>query len=268
MVKFKVACQLIQWAGEQNQNLEKVLKEVADAGYDGVEGLVAASPEELVELATTAAKFGLHIVKIGAPNLEYACQFNLTLGNDVVEIDACDRQNFGGQNPNEEDYRRAAESIGERCALARSYGLRPVHHAHLGTMIETTEDAESMLRYAPDLCLLFDTGHMAAANSNPMHIIQSYGDRIAHVHLKDVKAKDPKGWKREGWEEGRFGRGRAAWFEELGKGNLGLDIPGVLRALENAGYDGWISVEQDQVTGHSPAETARINRMYLRSLGY
>ena len=268
MAKFKVACQLIQWAGEQNQNLEKVLKEVADAGYDGVEGLVAKSPEELVELGTMAGRLGLHIVKISGPSVEDTCKFNLTLGNDVVEIDACERRDFGGANPKKEDYRRAADSLKVNCALAKSYSLKSVHHAHLGTMIETTEDAESMLRYAPDLYLLFDTGHMTAANSNAVDIIQSYGNRIAHVHLKDVKARDPKGWKREGWEEARFGPGRDAWFEELGKGNMGLDIPGALRALENIGYDGWISVEQDSVTGHSPAETAQVNRMYLRSLGY
>ncbi len=68
--KFKVACHLIPWQGEQNRNLEKVLGEVREAGYEGVEGLSADSPEKLVEIATTAATFGLHIVNVGGPSPE------------------------------------------------------------------------------------------------------------------------------------------------------------------------------------------------------
>ena len=55
-------------------------------------------------------------------------------------------------------------------------------------------------------------------------------------------------------------------FCELGKGCV--DFPGVLAALEDIGYDGWIVVEQDVLPGHGqPAESARRNREYLRTLG-
>ncbi len=263
MGRFKIACHLIQWGGEQRENPEKVLREVADAGYEGVEGLSANSPEDLVKLSVMAGKLGLHIVSVGGEDLENRFKFNLALGNNFAEIHACERRKFGGKNPKDEDYRRAAESIKEICAVGKSYNMKPIHHAHLATMIETAEDAELMLRYAPDLYLLFDTGHMTAANSNPMDILERCGDRIAHVHLKDVGAKDPASWRKG---KGEFGED--AWFEELGRGNLGLDIPRIMKALENIGYDGWVSVEQDRVTAHTPAETAKVNRMYLRSLGY
>jgi len=49
---------------------------------------------------------------------------------------------------------------------------------------------------------------------------------------------------------------------------MGLDVKGVLEGLERVGYDGWISVEQDRITHHSPEETIRINREYLRGMGY
>jgi inosose dehydratase len=263
MSRFKIACHLIQWAGEEKKDMERVLKEVADAGYEGVEGLWANSPEDLVNIGAMAGKLGLHVVNILSDDLNNRFKFNLTLGNRVAEIPPCLRRDYGGEQPRDEDYKRAAESIGKICDLARSYNIKPVHHVHLGTIIETAKDAELMLRYAQGLYLLLDTGHMTAANSNPVDIIQSYGDRIAHVHLKDVRARDPEAWKK-----GRGKFGEDAWFEELGKGNLGLDIPAVLEKLERIGYEGWVVVEQDHVTAHSPKETAKINRMYLKSLGY
>jgi len=55
-------------------------------------------------------------------------------------------------------------------------------------------------------------------------------------------------------------------FEELGRGNMGLDVKAILKGLKKVGYDGWVSVEQDRATHHSPAETAKVNMEYLRSL--
>jgi inosose dehydratase len=55
-------------------------------------------------------------------------------------------------------------------------------------------------------------------------------------------------------------------FCELGKGCV--DFPGVLRALEEIGYRGWIVVEQDILPGMgNPRESAHRNRDYLRSIG-
>ena len=57
MGKFKLACHLIQFAGEQNETLEKVFREVAEAGWNGVEGIGVSSGDELVEMATLASSF-------------------------------------------------------------------------------------------------------------------------------------------------------------------------------------------------------------------
>ena len=55
-VKLHFACHLITWEGEQAENPEKVISEVAAAGYEGIEGLPSKSPEQLIEMATLAAK--------------------------------------------------------------------------------------------------------------------------------------------------------------------------------------------------------------------
>ena len=51
-------------------------------------------------------------------------------------------------------------------------------------------------------------------------------------------------------------------FTELGNGVL--DLPGVVRALDGIGYDGWIMVEQDS-SWLPPAEAAEIGGRALRA---
>ena len=139
-------------------------------------------------------------------------------------------------------------------------------HAHLRTLIETVDDAERLMAAAPDLWLLYDTGHLLAAGSDPMQVFERDGlkHRIGHVHLKDAHADDPGNWNH------RTGKFREeARFAELGAGNLGLDVKAVLEKLEEVGYEGWVSVELDFPYPPKPAaEAAKANRDYLRGLGY
>jgi inosose dehydratase len=59
---------------------------------------------------------------------------------------------------------------------------------------------------------------------------------------------------------------REGIFCELGRGDV--DFPAVISELREAGYDGWLVVEQDVLPSMgSPAESAARNREYLRSLG-
>jgi inosose dehydratase len=59
---------------------------------------------------------------------------------------------------------------------------------------------------------------------------------------------------------------RQGLFCELGRGSV--DFPALLRELQDAGYDGWIVVEQDVLPAMgSPVASATRNREYLRSIG-
>ena len=265
MSKFRLACHLIQFGGEQRDNPEKVLREVVDAGWDGLEGLGIERPDELVEMATLARYLGLHIVNAGGPGLDRV-KFNITLGNDAAEVPSLRRSEWGGENPSDADFENAARTLDDVLAFCYEHQIKGFHHAHLGTLLETVDDAERLLAAAPSLWLLFDTGHMLAAGSDPMQVFKSerLRGRIGHVHLKDCHADDPATWN---YRTQRFGE--KARFAELGAGNLGLDVKAALEALEAVGYDGWISVELDRpYPPRPPAEAAKVNREYLRSLGY
>ena len=272
MAKFRLACHLIQFAGEDRENPEKVFREVAEAGWAAIEGQVVRNADEMVELATKARSFGLHIVNLlGARDAGVdkaaidTIKFNITLGNDAAEIPTRQRKDFGGPSPSDADFQRAARSMDQALAFAKRHAMKGFHHAHLGTMIETVEDAECLLTAAPDLWLLLDTGHFLACGSDPMRVFESdiLRNRIGHVHLKDCHADDPATW-----DHRTQGFGERARFAELGQGNLGFDVRVFLEALEQAGYDGWVSVELDRPYPPRPAaEAARVNREYLHRLG-
>ena len=265
MGKFRLACHLIQFGGEQRDNPEKVLREVADAGWDGVEGLGIETSDQLVEMATLARSLGLHIVNAGGAGLDRV-RFNIALGNDAAEVPSLRRSEWGGSDPSDADFENAARTLDDVLAFCDAHDIKGFHHAHLGTLLETVDDAERLMAAAPSLWLLFDTGHMLAAGSDPMQVFESDNlrNRIGHVHLKDCHADDPETWD---YRTQRFGE--QARFAELGAGNLGLDVKAALEGLEAVGYDGWVSVELDRpYPPRPPAEAAVVNREYLRSLGY
>ena len=92
-----------------------------------------------------------------------------------------------------------------------------------------------------------------------MAALRTYGERVTHVHLKDV---DPEilARLRDGSVPG-FGEGvRRRLFTELGAGVLDLD--GILAVLAERRYDGWLMVEQDS-GWPPPAESAAIGRRVL-----
>lgn len=144
---------------------------------------------------------------------------------------------------------------------ARSLGHRLGFHGHAGTYVETPEEHER-LAYETDpelvgLCL--DTGHFTVGGGDPVAALRWYGERVIHVHLKDV-AFEPLERLRDGTLTDFLDAIRARIFTELGNGVL--DVAGVIDALASRDYAGWLMVEQD-TTWHPPSESTAIGRRVL-----
>ena len=145
-------------------------------------------------------------------------------------------------------------------------GLRTVFHHHIGTWVETPEETRRLMDMTDPtiLGLCFDTGHWAFAGGNPVRGIHEFGDRIWHVHFKDHEPNIARQSREQGWD-GPTAVGHGV-FCELGRGDV--DFPGVVKALRDVGYAGWIVVEQDVLPGMgTPKESAQRNREYLKSIG-
>jgi len=145
-------------------------------------------------------------------------------------------------------------------------GLRTVIHHHIGTWIETPAETERILDMTnPDIVgMVFDTGHWSFGGGDPVAGVKQFADRIWHVHFKDHDPEVAKQSREHEWD-GPTSVGKGI-FPELGKGDV--DFAGVLAALKEINYDGWIVVEQDVLPGlGTPKESAQRNRDYLKSIG-
>jgi inosose dehydratase len=146
-------------------------------------------------------------------------------------------------------------------------GIRTVIHQHIGTLIESEAEARRLFDMTDPsvLGLCLDTGHWTfGAGGDPVAAVRELGDRVWHVHFKDAEPAVMEASRANGWD-GPESVGHGV-FCELGKGCV--DFPGMLAALDEIGYRGWIVVEQDVLPGMgSPRESAQRNREYLRSIG-
>lgn len=129
-------------------------------------------------------------------------------------------------------------------AVARAHGLRPVVHPHAGGYLEFEDEIERLVADT-DLDLCLDTGHLAFARMDPAEMIRRHGDRLGHVHFKDIRADVLLRVDAEAltfWESIEAGL-----FCPMGEGVVVLDD--VLDALEEVGYAGFATIEQDRVPG-------------------
>ena len=257
---FRMAAHLCGWPGEVVADRRRVMEIVRDAGYDGVEGFRAESADDLVELGALAAEHGLHLVNTGADDPAAKARFNATLGNDAAEVPAGRKP---GHEPSDAELDGLTEALKPHIAAFAHLGLKPFHHIHVGTILETPDDCARVLERVPDLWLLFDTGHLLAANADPMDVLARWPDRIGHVHLKNFWTQDPAA----GWDRHKPDFWKTSRFCDLAEGNVGFDVGAALAGLEDAGYEGWVAVEEDHPRRDIVA-VVNDNREFLRTLGY
>src|SRR5205814_9160373 len=70
--------------------------------------------------------------------------------------------------------------------VAAESGVQHVLHPHWRTLVERDDDVRRVLD-GSSVRICLDTGHLVLGGSNPLEIATSFPDRIAHVHLKDVR---------------------------------------------------------------------------------
>ncbi len=162
----------------------------------------------------------------------------------------------GGFIPNQRrntydfDYDMFADNLGRAIRFAEKLGLTLAFHPHRGCVVETIEETQQMIKRLPELKLTADIAHLEASGANAMEFCRQFGDRIVYTHIKDYH------WKKDS-------------FVELGKGDGNLDVADCVRILDEAGYEGWLTVELDKrhdrfTNPPTPLESSRLSRRYLK----
>jgi inosose dehydratase len=145
-------------------------------------------------------------------------------------------------------WKRAGEHLHTLAGLARAEGVELVLHPHADTILETARDVDLALEHT-DVSWCLDTGHLLIGGVDPVRFAADHGDRVGHVHFKDVDARLAKRFADR--ELSLVQAVQHGLFRPLGDGDARIDE--VVRALAASGYERWLVLEQDlAITGPEP----------------
>jgi inosose dehydratase len=247
-------------------NRDRVMEEMRDTGLAATElGPDGYLPTDADELADYIKGYDLEIVAGFVPallyrpdridnELDYVTRASKQLaasGSDVLVLGASSHHDgYDIQvDMNDEEWDVFLANLRRLEDIVGNAGLTTALHPHWGMAIETGKDVERLLE-ACDVGLCLDTGHLYLAGTDPVDIARMASDRVHHVHLKDVDAEFAE---RVRSGEAKFRQSVIdGMFTPLGEGDV--DIAGVIRTLEQAGYQGWYVLEQDTSLTAEPAE--------------
>lgn len=162
----------------------------------------------------------------------------------------------------DDEWQHLIEGLHQAGEICRSAGMKLVYHYHAGTVIERADEVERLMRSTdPALVhLLLDTGHAVYGGADPVAYARAYSDRIAYVHLKDVRPHVLDQANKEGW--GFLERVRRGVFTVPGDGCV--DFPAVFNVLNESGYEGWMILEAEQDPSIAdPLQYATMGKAYL-----
>jgi inosose dehydratase len=264
---------------------ERVLSAMSDAGYEGTELGPPGYLGEHDNLRNRLEQHGLVLVggyiQIRFSEPEHWDEDLAAMGGTLDLFAAADgteakavladagspeRAQFPGRAASDQSigldasgWRRLFEGVARAADLARTRGFEPTFHHHTATFVEAPWEIERVLELT-DVGLLLDTGHLALGGGDPTEALRDWGERINHVHVKDVRndvlagviadrADMPEAWRR-------------GVFCELGTGDVDLD--GFFAELARSQYSDWLVVEQDMVP-QSPQDAVDAEASQVRN---
>ncbi|MFF5567171.1 sugar phosphate isomerase/epimerase family protein [Streptomyces sp. NPDC012623] len=190
---------------------QRFLDEVAEAGYEWIElgpyGYLPSDPERLrAETARRGLKVSAGTVFTGLhhgpavwektwEHVADIAALTRAMGADhLVVIPSFWRDDKSGEVLEDRtltaeqwrDLTAQTERLGRE--VADRYGLRIVVHPHADTHIDSEENVSRFLDATdPELVsLCLDTGHYAYCGGDSVKLIETYGERIGYLHLKQV----------------------------------------------------------------------------------
>jgi sugar phosphate isomerase/epimerase len=257
--------------------LEEAIREIAAAGYQGIEILCdtphavpgTLTPQRVREIADAVERAGMRISNLNAfPTFHMGDSYHpswihpgeaerrieytrrclalagawgvphlSTLPGGVLD-DGMHREEALAR------FREGLESLYDDCRRA---GAKILIEPEPGLLIETSEQFRELARQLDPQCvgLNFDVGHFFCVEEDPAALVPRLAGWTAHYHLEDI-------------HENRF-------HYHLAPGRGAIDLEGVLQAIEATGYGGFVTVEV-YPRADDPVAAARESIQYLRGL--
>jgi sugar phosphate isomerase/epimerase len=263
---------------------EQAVKELREAGYDGVEWRVVdqqpADPpgfwagnhctwpqssivEDAPRMRSITEAAGLVIPSLGTyvscenPGaVELAMRGAALAGARQLRVGV---PTYKGTEPYLPLRERAREQYREVERLARVHGVRALIEIHMGNITPSASAAAAFLDgFDPALVgVIHDAGNMVYEGYEQYRMgLEILGPYLGHVHLKSAS------WQTVGTRADGGPEWRAGWAE-LRKGIV--DLHALISALRAVGYDGWLSFE-DFTTDRPLRERLHDNLAFVKGI--
>jgi sugar phosphate isomerase/epimerase len=192
-------------------------------------GVNARAAEELKNSARAAQKLGVDVV-------------NGFTGSSIWHL----LYSFPPVSPQmiDEGFKLLAERFNPILDVFGECGVKfalEVHPTEIAFDLVTAERALDALGHREEFGFNFDPSHLIWQGVDPVEFIRAFPNRIYHVHMKDaIVTLDGRSGILS--SHLNFGDPRRGWdFRSLGRG--GVNFEEIIRALNDAGYKGPLSVE-------------------------
>ena len=269
-------CEVPRW-GEQLP-ARQVLEEMSSLGLTALEvgpvGYLGNTSKEIKSLVET---FGMHVIGGFVPLVlhqreaweqtrrearDVAARYSAAGATNFVTAVVKDAQ-WGAPEPlDEAQWEHLAWALDQIGGVCSEFGMQQVLHPHVGTLIETAQDIDEILRRT-NVPFCLDTGHLAIGGVDGVAFAKANHDRIAHVHLKDVRLSMASAVLDRTLS--LVDATRAGFFCPLGEGDV--PIVEIIQELRRHRYEGWYVLEQD-LTIESASDTGSALEGARRSIDY
>ena len=272
-------CEVPDWGYQLSPS--RVLDEMRDVGLSateiGPEGFLPADPHQMAGVLAAhqlTAVGGFTPVLMHRPGHDPLPEIDRILEQyqatcaEVLVLSATSGLDGYDSRPTLDDdgwdlLLRNLDRISNRAA---EHGVRAVLHPHVGTMVENGDEVQRVLS-GSSISLCLDTGHLLIGGTDPANLTRQAPDRIAHTHLKDVNSQiaDKVRAGRLSYTEGVT----EGMYRPLGTGDV--DVETIVTTLQDNGYTGWYTLEQDTILteeprGEGPLADVQTSATYVSSL--
>jgi len=273
----KIGISLIAWQNDDLPDLtadfttEGAMQDAARIGYQGVER-GRRMPAETEGLRAYLDRYGVSLcggwcsgnlmvasveaekeairqqveqfAALSAPCIVYAECSNTIQGDIATPVSRRPKLN-------RDEVTAYAAKLSELAKWSADQGCVLSYHHHMGAMVQDAEDIDWLMADSdPALTLLFDTGHLHFAGADPLAVLDKWGDRVHHVHYKDVR-QPVLDWVHA--NDKSFLDGVAAGVYSVPGDPEGcIDFQAITDRLGAMNYDGWIVVEAEQDPAKAP----------------
>ncbi len=288
--KVKLAMAPIGWTNDDMPDLgsensfQQCISEMALAGYSGsevgnkypkdpevlkpyldVRGLTICNQwfssflasKPLSEVESDFRKQLGFLKKVGAEVIGPSEQTRSCQGQDVSV--------FSGKAVfNTDEFKKLTTGMDYLGKIAKEEGMKLAFHHHMGTSVQTIEETERFLNDTNSdyVYLLYDSGHFAFSEEDPVAALKKFISRVGHVHLKDLRTNVFDTVKKA--DSSFLDAVRGGVFTVPGDGSI--DFPAIFTILEENNYEGWMVVEAEQDPAKAnPFVYAKMAREYIRN---